>query len=297
VLRHEMVSGALLSPSAANLTDAEFGTTHAQVAADMRFDLDPSLFIVLPIVCLVEEVIVIDGCPINLPPTAPATFRSRLDYVSVELYHLAQSEIDSGLDGVGRVDFAALNVLTKESMLNQATWQGELTRCGDNAACANLKQWAVKQRDVLQSKTAAVGGCFFAGDSPGIARLPSEESTKSNAEAHGVMGNVIRISLKDGETTSQLLQFCKEYGEPFPFCFGGVVLVGRRVQDPLWRDLNSLRSKVLEQQEENRKRRLTTIQKSQGLSVADVGSSALGFVMANARKQQAVSLGSAVEPV
>ena len=105
------------------------------------------------------------------------------------------------------------------------------------------------------------------------ATLPPEDATKNENQASGVIGNVIRLTWKEFDQPSELGAMLAKTGnldEGPRFCLGGVVLVGRRVNDPMWHTVLDLRTKILEQRELLVKRRLVKVKEQRGIAVMDV---------------------------
>ena len=97
------------------------------------------------------------------------------------------------------------------------------------------------------------------------------------AQAHGVIGNVVRICWKNSDEVRAMLQPTSPSDEPLRFCLGGVVLIGRRVQDPLWRDVLTFREKVKQQQSIELQKRLDRLRaEGKGVGFGDVAKVARG---------------------
>ena len=120
--------------------------------------------------------------------------------------------------------------LTRLANVEQAVWSGWPSKSNQYTAVVNLKNWAAAQREAASKETGEkVSGVVFRNGF-GIAQLPENEQS---AGATGVIANVIRVRWKghDGKP----FDIKTRNGEVIRFCLGSVILVGRRIKEPLWR--------------------------------------------------------------
>jgi len=233
VIKHEMVTAHLSLEAATSIGD-ESGTTHAQSVTSFE-DPYPALLLTLPVGCLIEEVLLVDGYP-------PCK-ESRITQLLVEVFHLDQMQLRE------RESFGNL-----ETVLNTLTpvFRGEATPTGTHAACINLKQWAENESLTAAQKAGRriqdVGAVYFDGGAHGKARLPDSEGA---VFASGVIGNVIRVRWKP-QPNGQPFVNNPPGGEHIRFAVGGLVLVGRRIHEPLWRDIAWFKQRVAEQMKTTR---------------------------------------------
>ena len=258
---HEMVYANMNSETANVLGEKEPATVHAQAAADPR-DPNPILFVALPVGCLLEEIILIDGYPSSLR----IGNKSRLENLSISIYHLNPTILNRAREAGEANHFEALYAATSSV---EPLWTGEpgissLSSDGpptELAAVVNLRRWAhLRQQDDMAAENVPVeqvGSVIFGRGEQGIATLPESEAhtalTRANfktarlgayvppAHAHGVIGNVIRIQWTP--SSGRLRSMC----DPLDvrFCIGGVTIVGRRIVDPiLVHDLAFLREQA-----------------------------------------------------
>jgi len=223
---HEM-STAYMGPEAASQIEDEAGTTHAQAGAGLD-DASPTVYLTLPIGCLIEEVILVDGHP----PMPASSREMRMTQMTVDIFHLDQAQL------LERGKFASLHAIVGAE---RPVFSGEPAQSGVYAGVVNVKQWALYQRLQGATKSSSRAGCvFFSGGACGCAMLPNDEGGE---EASGVVGNVIRVTWKS-EPDGRPFVNNPPGRDHIRFVLGGLVVVGRRCQEPLWRDASWLQQRI-----------------------------------------------------
>lgn len=236
-------------------------------AAASELDPSPSVYVCLPVGCLLEEVHVIDGWP----PSAStgggiggaSSGSSRLGRLRLQIFHLDQTEIRERSVGCYDTAFggdpkkrpvssaAAFPALEKVTRASQPVWEGGLQESGAAAGVANLKRWAAsKTAQAMQASERTfeqVGGCYYGSGASGLAQVHLPGG--ADRRVTGVIGNVIRLSWRPA---SELPSRGSLSEELTPLAIGGVVLVGRRVREPLWRGLSWLQRAVASKRDEEK---------------------------------------------
>ena len=220
-IRHEMYATVMSLHVAAEVNESA-GTCHCQVGSAPT-DQHPTLFLVLPIGCLLEEIILIEGSGGN------GEAFDRLRRLTVSAFHLEGFQLRAARHAPQSRHFDVL-----QHMCQRPVWTGSPDRpSGEYAMSINLRKWAVdKQQQEAQAtgrQLRQVGCVFFAGGSQGIARV---EDGEGGGIAPGVIANVVRVELRppaddNGQAAYEAAKL------PVDFRLGGLVLVGRRIQDPL----------------------------------------------------------------
>ena len=117
-------------------------------------------------------------------------------------------------------------------------------------------------------------------------------------ECMAASDNVVRAGLtpkwKDVDNLSAVLIDAGSQKEPLRLCLGGVVFIGRRVEDPLWRDVDFMKAMVREQQSIQVEKRLARLQLDRKLTMADVAG--VQASQATLRRQQTFVVGRQQTP-
>ena len=177
--------------------------------------------------CLLEEVILFEG-----EPRLKTTHKCRLELLKLSVYHLDSNRLNAARAAAPGEHWHALNQLTVSSMHEKPVWSGELTLSGSRAGVANLRRWMVSRRDQQAAERALdpklIGGVVFGSGGGERGNVVTAGGGGDVLATTGVIGNVIHIEAPDPTV------YGKERFEPTSiFAIAGIVLVGRRVNDPL----------------------------------------------------------------
>ena len=135
----------------------DYGPTISRWICDPD-DPRPSLFLALPVGCMIEEVVLFEPEPICLGT-------SRLQLTTVSIFHVEGRQLHTVRAAPPGGHYEALHTLTVGNAHVRPVWTGKLQMSGRHAAAANLRVWAAAQRDEAAARlglqTERVGGVLF----------------------------------------------------------------------------------------------------------------------------------------
>ena len=169
----------------------EPGPTHGRWCASPE-DERPSLFLALPVGCLIEEVLLVEG-----EPRLQTTDKTRLELLKLSVYHVDAARLKAARDALPGEHHVALRQVTVDNPHEHPVWSGGMTMSGARAGVANLRKWAAARRDRAAAERhlapELVGGVGYGNGEVGNVHVAGGDVLTHT----GVIGNVLHIEAPD----------------------------------------------------------------------------------------------------
>lgn len=243
------------------------GPTISQFATEEK-DLDPTLIVSLPVGCLLEEIILVDGFQGSAVDAGvdagidgasdeaegslqTIEGRRRLELFKVSVYHVDPLRLTAVQDAKEGKHYSIFRKVISSCV--EPVWSGTVRETGKYTAAVRLREWALaekrkeaKRKKSTVSKLASEGklGAIYYSGATACAKLDDPVGAEDDSErdvAAGVIGNVILVKWNKDDP---LVRELKTHNIDHRLLLGGLVLVGRRIRDPLWRGLDVFQQAV-----------------------------------------------------